>query len=166
MSKKFHTHKIFPCSWNKISQMHHEHIHTSPQHNFFTLPILPKSKPRFIQQHHKLPTLSKFHKPPTLSKLHTMIKKNEHFKNAPKPTLQHDQSYNTPISNKNTQQNDNVSASNFQWSMKQHFSKQINPKKNSPWCPCENMKHGSWDLEGSHPHQANQMLYHISYHEK
>ena len=31
--------------------------------------ISPKSKPKFIQQHH-LPTLSKFHKPPTLSKLH------------------------------------------------------------------------------------------------
>ena len=38
---------------------------------------------------------------------YTMIK-NKHFKNAPKPTLQHDQSYNTPNSNKNTQQNDNV----------------------------------------------------------
>ena len=32
---------------------------------------------------------------------YTMIK-NKHFKNAPKPTLQHDQSYNTPNSNKNT----------------------------------------------------------------
>ena len=28
--------------------------------------------------------------------------KNKNFKNAPKPTLQHDQSYNTPNSNKNT----------------------------------------------------------------
>ena len=32
---------------------------------------------------------------------YTMIK-NKNFKNAPKPTLQHDQSYNTPNSNKNT----------------------------------------------------------------
>ena len=32
--------------------------------------ILPKSKPKFIQQYHKLPTLSKFQKPPTFSKLH------------------------------------------------------------------------------------------------
>ena len=32
--------------------------------------IPPKSKPKFIQQHHKLSTLPKFHKPPTLSKLH------------------------------------------------------------------------------------------------
>ena len=44
---------------------------------------------------------------------YTMIK-NKHFKNAPKPTLQHDQSYNTSNSNKNTQRNDNVSPSNFQ----------------------------------------------------
>ena len=34
------------------------------------MPIPPKSKPKFIQQHHKLSTLPKFHKPPTLSKLH------------------------------------------------------------------------------------------------
>ena len=32
--------------------------------------------------------------------------KNKHLKNAPKPILQHDQSYNAPNSN-NTQQNDN-----------------------------------------------------------
>ena len=55
--------------------------------------------------------------------------KNKHFKNAPKATLQHDQSYNTPNSNKNTQQNGNVSPSNFQWNMKQHFSKQRNQRK-------------------------------------
>ena len=59
---------------------------------------------------------------------YTMIK-NEHFKNAPKLTLQHDQSYNAPNFNKNTQQNDNGSPSNFQWSMKQHFSKQRNQRK-------------------------------------
>ena len=68
--------KILPCSWNKIthtnksSHLHHEHIHTSPQHKFLIMPILPKSKPKLIQQHHNLPTLSKFHKPLTLSKLH------------------------------------------------------------------------------------------------
>ena len=32
---------------------------------------------------------------------YTMIK-NKHFKNAPKPTLQHDQSYNAPNSNNHT----------------------------------------------------------------
>ena len=62
-----------------FSHIHHEHIHPSLQHKFFTMPILPKSKPKFIQQHHKLPTLSKFHKPPTLSKLHHDQK--QHFKN-------------------------------------------------------------------------------------
>ena len=60
------------------------------------MPILPKSKPKFIQQHHHLPTLSKFHKPPTLSKLH-------HEKKKTTTTLQecskanifkHDQSHN------------------------------------------------------------------------
>ena len=109
--KIFHTHKNF-CHVhetklthaNKISHVHHEHIHTSPQHKFFTMPILPKSKPKLIQQHHNLPTLSKFHKPPTLSKLNhdkknLKNKKMQHFKNAPKPTLQHDQSYNAPNSN-------------------------------------------------------------------
>ena len=59
---------------------------------------------------------------------YTMIK-NKHFKNAPKPTVQHDQSYNASNSNKRTQQNDNVSPSNFQWNMKQHFSKQRNQRK-------------------------------------
>ena len=44
---------------------------------------------------------------------YTMIN-NKHFKNALKPTLQHDQSYNTSNSNKNTQRNDNFSPSNFQ----------------------------------------------------
>ena len=112
----------------------------------------------------------KFYKPPTLSKLHHDQKKKkgkiQHFKNAPKPTLQHDQSYNAPNSNKITQQNDNVSPSNFQWSMKQHFSKQKKPKKNSPWSPCENMEHGSWGLEGSPPHHSIQMMDDISCHEK
>ena len=59
------------------------------------MPILPK----FIQQHHDLPTLSKFHKPPTLSKLHHEKKK----KTTTTTTLQecskanifkHDQSHN------------------------------------------------------------------------
>ena len=40
------------------------------------MPILPKSKPKFIQKYHNLPTLSKFHKPPTLSKLHHDQRKN------------------------------------------------------------------------------------------
>ena len=68
--------KLLTCPWNKfthaneISHMHHEYVHTRSQHRFFTMPMLPKSKPKFIQQHHKLPTLSKFHKPPILSKLH------------------------------------------------------------------------------------------------
>ena len=126
--------KLLTCPWNKfthankISHMHHEYVHTRSQHRFFTMPMLPKSKPKFIQQHHKLPTLSKFHKPPILSKLHH-DKKNKHFKNAPKPTLQHDQLYNAPNFNKDTQQNDNGSPSNFQWSMKQHFSKPRNQRK-------------------------------------
>ena len=34
------------------------------------MPILPKSKPKFIQQYHKSPTLSKFQESPTFSKLH------------------------------------------------------------------------------------------------
>ena len=52
------------------------------------MPILPKSKPKFIQQHHNLPTLSKFHELPTLSKLHhdPKKKKKKGSKNAPKPT--------------------------------------------------------------------------------
>ena len=80
----------------------------------FTISMLPKFMPKFVQQHHKLPTLPKFHKPPALSKLHH-DQKIQHFKNAPKPTLQHDQSYNAPNSNRITQQhNDNVSTSIFQ----------------------------------------------------
>ena len=74
----------------------------------------PKVEPKLVQQHHKLPTLPKFHKSPTLSRLHH-DQKIQHFKNAPKPTLQYDQSYNAPNSNKITQHNDNVSTSNFQF---------------------------------------------------
>ena len=50
--------------------MHHEYIHTSLQHKFFTMSMPTKSRPKFIQQYHKLPTLSKFNEPPTLPKLH------------------------------------------------------------------------------------------------
>ena len=42
------------------------------------MPILPKFKPKFIQQHHNLPTLSKFH--------HDQ-RKNNTSKNTPKPTF-------------------------------------------------------------------------------
>ena len=87
---KFHTHKvcpypqIYPCTYpqnfamsikqslhmpTNFSHMHHEHIHPNLQHRFFTMPILPKFKPKFIQQHHNVPTLSKFHKPPKLPKI-------------------------------------------------------------------------------------------------
>ena len=40
------------------------------------------------------------------------------------------------------------------------------PKKNSPWCPHDNMEHGCEGLEEGHAHYATQMLDHISYHEK
>ena len=92
---KIHAHKIFPMSKNfsypqnfamcikqsllipiNFSHIHHEYIRPSLQHKIFTMPILPKSKPKFIQQHHNLPTLSKFHKSPTLSKLHHDQRKN------------------------------------------------------------------------------------------
>ena len=97
--------------------------------------MLPKFKPKLIQQHHKLPTLPKFHKPPTLSRLHH-DQKIQHFKNAPNPTLQHDQSYNAPNYNKIAQQhNDNVSTSNFQFQISnsqlhvQIFTSQISNSK-------------------------------------
>ena len=69
-------HQIKFTHTNKISHMHHKYIHTSLQHKFFTMSMPTKSKPKFIQQHHKLPTLPKFHKPPTLSKLHCDKKYN------------------------------------------------------------------------------------------
>ena len=80
------------------------------------MPILPKFKLKFIQQHHKLPTLSKFQKPPTLSKLHHKKKKNKIklFNNAPKPTwliTQYPKNF----------KNDNISLWNFQWNMLGHM---------------------------------------------
>ena len=69
-TKFCHVHKTKFTRANKLFHIHHEHIHTSLRHKIFKMPMLPKSKPKFIQQHHKLPTLSKFHKPPILSKLH------------------------------------------------------------------------------------------------
>ena len=59
----------------KFSHIYHKHIHISLTQIFHNA-ILSKSKPKFIQQHHKLPTLSKFHKPPTLSKLQHDQRKN------------------------------------------------------------------------------------------
>ena len=90
----------FQCS--QIQAKVHPTNITNYQHcqNFMTS-MIPKSKPKLIQQHHKLPTLPKFHKPPTLSRLHH-DQKIQHFKNAHNPTLQHDQSYNAPNSNKIT----------------------------------------------------------------
>ena len=87
----------------KIQAKVHPTNITNYQHwQNFTVSKLPKLKPKFVQQHHKLPTLPKFHKPPTLSKLYHN-QKIQHLKNAPKPTLQHDQLYNAPNSNKITQ---------------------------------------------------------------
>ena len=107
--------------------MHHEYIHTSPQHKFSTMPILPKSMAKLIQQHHSLPTLSKFHKPLTLFKLH-------HYKKYNTSKMLQSQHYNMinhtmPQTPTITQQNDNGLPSNFQWSMEQHFSRQINQIK-------------------------------------
>ena len=79
----------------KFCHIHHEHIHLSLQYKFFTMPILPKSKPKFIQQHHNLPTLSKFHKPPTLSKLHH-DKKTTLQECSKAKIFKHDQSHNDP----------------------------------------------------------------------
>ena len=58
--------------------------------------ILPKSKPKFIQQHHKLPTLSKFQKPPTLPKLHQDQRKKHTSRMLLSQHSKHDQSHNAP----------------------------------------------------------------------
>ena len=137
--------KIFPYSYpqnfainytcQQIFHIHHDFVQPSLHNKFFKTSMPPKFKPKLIQQHHKLPTLPKFHKPPTLSRLHH-DQKIQHFKNAPKPTLQYDQSYNAPNSNKITQQhNDNVSTSNFQFQISnsrlhvQIFTSQISNSK-------------------------------------
>ena len=49
-TKFCHVHEIKFTHSNKISHMHHEYIHTSLQHKFFTMSMPPKSKPKFIQQ--------------------------------------------------------------------------------------------------------------------
>ena len=67
------------------------------------MPILPKSKPKFIQQHHHLPTLSKFHKSPTLSKLHHDQRKKIHFMNAPKPIFSNITNHAMPQNFQNNQ---------------------------------------------------------------
>ena len=56
----------------------------------------------------------------------TMIKK-QHFKNAPKPTFSNMINHTMP--QKLQQPNDNTSPWNFQWNMKQQFSKQRNQRK-------------------------------------
>ena len=107
-----------------FSHMHHEHIHANLQHKFFTMPMLPKFEPKFIQQHHNLPTLSKSHKPPTLSKVHRDQKIA--LQECSKPNLTTWPIIQCP---KLQQPNDNISPLNFQWNMKQHFSKQRNQRK-------------------------------------
>ena len=67
-TKFFHTHtyKILPCSWNKNLHMSTNFPHTSricstkPTPQIFHNLNSPKSKPKFIQQHHIVPTLPKF----------------------------------------------------------------------------------------------------------
>ena len=53
-------------------------------------------------------------------------------------------------------------------SMKQEttFFQTKKPKKNSPWCPFENMEHGSWGLEGAPLIIPFKMMDDISCHEK
>ena len=117
---KLHTHKIcqypqiYLCTYPQnfamsikqslhipinFSHIHHEHIHISLTQNFHNA-ILSKSKPKFIQQHHNLPTLSKFQKPPTLSKLHP---KKTHFKNSPKPIFPNTINHTMPPKFQNNQ---------------------------------------------------------------
>ena len=117
---KLHTHKIcqypqiYLCTYPQnfaisikqslhipinFSHIHHEHIHISLTQIFHNA-ILSKSKPKFIQQHHNLPTLSKFQKPPTLSKLHP---KKTHFKNSPKPIFPNTINHTMPPKFQNNQ---------------------------------------------------------------
>ena len=124
-----------------FSHIHHEHILLSLQHKFFTMPILPKSKPKFIQQHYNLPTLSKFHKPPTLSKLHHDQKTTLQECSKAK-IFKHDQSHNDPKF-QNNQMTISHHATFNETCNKFFFSQARKPKKNSPWCLHDNMEHGS-----------------------
>ena len=128
------------------------------------MPILPKSKPKFIQQYHNLPTLSKFHKPPTLSKLHHDQKTTLQECSKAK-IFKHDQSHNDPKF-QNNQMTISHHATFNETCNKFFFPQARKPKKNSPWCLHDNMEHGSQGLQEVHHHHSNQMLDHISYHEK
>ena len=79
---------------NASKTFSHEYFHPRLTQIFHTA-ILSKSKPKFIQQHHNLPKLSKFQKPPTLSKLHHEKKKTLQ-ENSKVNITKHDQSYNVP----------------------------------------------------------------------
>ena len=102
--------------------------------------MLPKSKTKFIQQHHKLPTLSKFHKLPTLSKLHhdkkintSKMLQNQHYnmiyhtipqiptRTHNKMTMSHRQIFNEAWNNifpsKETQRKTHVDVHVRIWSM-------------------------------------------------
>ena len=100
MPTKFaRTLKIYPFSYPQFC--HKLHMPTNLPHsswicstkptqqNFHDFNAPQNSSQSSSNKYHKLPTLPKFHKPPTLSKLHH-DQNIKHFKNAPKPTLQHD----------------------------------------------------------------------------
>ena len=60
------------------------------------MPILPKSKPKFIQQHHNLPTLSKFHHQHCPNCTMIRIKKTTLQECSKANIFKHDQSHNDP----------------------------------------------------------------------
>ena len=185
-SPKSHTHKIFPCSQNfsiptkfchvheikfthanKISRIYHECIHPNPHDKFFTISMPPKSKPKFIQQHHKLPTLPKF-----MSHQHcpsyTMTKKYNNSK------MLQNQDYNIinhtmpqiPTRAHNKMTISQHQTFNEAWKMFHNIFPNKQTKKNSLWSPCGNVEHGSSGLEGAPPHHSIQVMDDISFHEK
>ena len=120
-TKFCHAHEIRIYTCQQIFHIHQEFVQPSLHHKFFTISI-----PQNPSQHCQ-------------NSWHTNIvqvtpwPKNTTIQNAPKPRLQHDQSYNAPNFNMSTQQNDNVPKSNSQWNMKTTFFPNKETKKNSPW---------------------------------
>ena len=128
---------------------------------FFKISMPPKSKPKFIQQHHKLPTLAKF-----MSHQHcpsyTMTKKYNDSK------MLQSQDYNMvnhampQISTRphnNTMTMSQHQTLNGTW--KQHFSQKKKKKTHLE----VHVEHGSWGLEGAPPHHPIQVMDDISFHE-
>ena len=137
-----HVHKTKFTHTNKLSHIHHEHIHISLTqifHNANT-PQNPNqnSSNNITNYRHCQYSISHQHCPNC-----TMITKKITLQECSKAKIfKHDQSHNDPKF-QNNQMTISHHATFNETCNKFFFPQARKPKKNSPWCLHDNMEHGS-----------------------